>query len=384
MMFEFDTPTEQEIRQSVRKLAKERIPGFQLASHSEEFPIELFKDFAKLGLTGLSIGDQHGGTKSPPTTIALVMEEIAAVDLGPAIFLSVHLMVSALIEKFASDQLKQRYLPRLASGELLAAFALTESSAGSDAAALKTLAKPDGSKGYRLNGDKCWITSAGAADLYIVFARTDPQGGKRGISAFLVERDSEGLSFGPPEQKMGCELSPIATMQFDNTPVSSEQVVGTLNGGYEIAMGGLAGGRINIAACANGLSQSAINLAVAYLKERRQFDRALIEFQGLQFMLADMKMALEASRMLTWRAAKYLETNPDATNYRLHPSIAKCFSTDAAMKITTDAVQLFGGSGYVKDFPVEKLMRDAKMLQIVEGTNQIQRNVIAREMTLES
>ena len=379
MVFEFDTDFEQEIRQSVKKLAREKIPAYQNVESSGHFPRTLFSEFANLGLTGLSIEEEFGGTDNAPTAIAVVMEELAAVDLGPAIFLSVHLMVASLIRRFGSAALKKKYLPELASGKMLAAFALTESSAGSDAGALKTVAKKNGDH-YLLKGDKCWITSAGAADLYIVFAKTEPDLSKKGITAFLVENNSKGLSFGAPEKKMGCDLSPIATIELDDVAVSSDQIVGEINGGYEIAMGGLAGGRINIAACANGLSRSAIEVALAYLKERQQFNRPLIDFQALQFMLADMKVALEAARMLTWRAATYYQNYPDATDFRLHPSIAKCFSTDAAMKITTDAVQLLGGAGYVKDYPVERLMRDAKMLQIVEGTNQIQRGVIAREM----
>jgi hypothetical protein len=288
-------------------------------------------------------------------------------------------MVSGLIERFGDTSQKEHYLPRLARGELLAAFALTESQAGSDASALKMSATRDGDD-YILNGSKIYITSGGFADLYIVFAKTAPDLGAKGISAFLVEHNAPGLSFGAAERKMGCELSPICSLFFDNVRVSRSALVGGEHAGYSVALGGLAGGRINIAACANGLSSTAIERATQFMKERSQFGRPIAEFQGLQFMLADMKIMLEAAELLTWQAAQERDIRPESEHNTTFPSYAKCFATDAAMKITTDAVQLFGGAGYLEDHGVEQLMRDAKMLQIVEGTNQIQRVVIAREM----
>lgn len=376
-MFELDSEDHKTIRETIRRVALDTVPAYRKDANYTQFPRELFAQFAEAGITGMSIEERFGGAKLSPTLSSAVIEEIAAVDLGPAIFLSVHAMVSGLIEKFASDEQKAHYLPKLASGEFLAAFALTEASAGSDAAALKTVAKVDGDD-YVLNGDKCWITSGGFADLYLVFAKTDVTRGKDGISAFLVEKEDRGLSWGKPEKKMGCELSPISTLQFENLRLPKNRLVGAEEDGYRIALGGLAGGRISIAACAVGLAREALALSVEYLKERQQFGQSLIEFQGLQFMLADMKIELEAARMLTWRAANLLEISPQDARNRLYPSIAKCKATDAAMQITTDAVQLFGGAGYVQEYPVERLMRDAKMLQIVEGANQIQRSVIAR------
>lgn len=380
-MFEFDTEQERDIRDSVSRLAHSEIPNYSNETHYGTVPRKLFQSFAELGLTGLSIPEGHGGIEARPTTIALVMEEIAKVNLGPAIFLSVHNMVSGLISKFGSDEQRERFLPKLASGEHLAAFALSEPSAGSDAAGLRTVARAQGNH-FELQGDKCWITSGGFADLYLVFAKTDLNKGKKGISAFLVEKDFEGLSWGSPEKKMGCELSPISTLQFEKMMVPKTHLLGEVDNGYRIALGGLAGGRINIASCAVGLADGALTRALAYIQERKQFDRPLIEFQGLQFMVADMKMQLEAARMMTWRAAHQLGKDATSRSNRLFPSLAKCFATDAAMKIATDAVQLFGGAGYVKEYEIERYMRDAKMLQIVEGTNQVQRAVIAKEMTL--
>lgn len=378
-MFELDSEEQQEIRASVRKLAEREIPAYQNENYYGTVPLELFQSFAELGLTGLAVHEDFGGIDASPSTMALIVEEIARVDLGPAIFLSVHSMVSGLISKFGNAQQKSRYLPDLASGKKLAAFCLSESSAGSDAGSLRTQAKKT-ADGFVLNGEKCWITSGGFADLYIVFARTSPDLGKKGISAFLVDSGTKGLSFGSPEKKMGAELSPICTMQFDNVLVPAQNLVGEIDNGYRIALGGLAGGRISIAACAVGLASCAVERSVKYLKQRIQFDQPLFEFQGLQFMLADMQMQLEASRMLTWRAARLLESEPQSTLNRYHPSVAKCFASDAAMQITTDAVQLFGAAGYVAEYGIEKLMRDAKMLQIVEGANQIQRGLIARHL----
>lgn len=374
-----DTAEQREIRSSVRKLAEKELPAYQNEAHAGSFPRPLFRELAKLGLTALAIGEEHGGLAAGPATTAIVMEELAAVDLGPAIFTSVHSMVSGLIQRYGSPEQRERYLPRMAAGEMLGAYALTEPGAGSDAAALSSTALPD-ADGHVLNGEKCFITSAGAADVYAVFARTSPGDGKSGISAFLLDKDAPGLEIAKPEKKMGCELSPIASLAFKDIRLSEQCLLGGLGEGYSIALSGLAGGRVNIAACGLGLSRSAIHLALTHLQNRKQFGHPLIEQQGLQFMLADMQMKLEASRLLVAQAAAEIERDPGSPLNRLYPSIAKCFATDAAMSITTDAVQLLGGAGYIREYQVERLMRDAKMLQIVEGTNQIQRVIIAREM----
>jgi len=295
-------------------------------------------------------------------------------------------MVCRLIQVFGSESQKARLLPKLATGEWLAAFGLSELSAGSDASALKSTVTA-GPHGLTLSGEKCYITSAGFADVYVVFARNQALGPKA-ISAIIIDppapgakpQQRQGFTVSAPDKKMGCELSPIASLQFDNLSLPLENLLGDPAAGYSIALSGLAGGRISIAACANGLSRTAIEAALKHLGEREQFGSKLIEFQGLQFMLADMQMQYEAARLLTREAAQLLSRDPKHPDNRLLPSYAKCFATDAAMKITTDAVQLLGGAGYIKDYGVEKLMRDAKMLQIVEGTNQIQRMVIAREL----
>jgi alkylation response protein AidB-like acyl-CoA dehydrogenase len=364
-----------QILESVRKMALKEIPSFQTEEFYGTLPRPLFDSMAALGLTGLSISEANGGMGAPAKLIAGVLEEISQVDLGPAIFLSVHLMVSKMIETFGNDAQKKKYLDGLIEGKLLAAFGLTEASAGSDASAIKTSAQ-ETPNGYVLNGSKIYITSAGWADLYVTFAKM-PDGK---MSAFIVPAQTKGLVIGSPEKKMGCELSPIATLTFENMELPKEALLGELGQGYKVALNGLAGGRVSIAACANGLSQSALQRAVAYLKEREQFGKPLIEMQGLQFMLADMKIKLETAKLITAQAADIIDNKSSQGDQRLFSSIAKCYATDSAMAVTTDAVQLFGGAGYIKEYQVERLMRDAKMLQIVEGTNQIQRMIIAREL----
>jgi alkylation response protein AidB-like acyl-CoA dehydrogenase len=385
-MFYFETEEQADIRASVRKLAEEQIPQYQSERFYGTLPRPLFALCGQLGICGLSIEERYGGAPADPITSSIVSEELAAVDLGPAIFVSVHNMVCGLIQRFGTEAQKARLLPKLATGEWLGAFGLSEPSAGSDASALKTSVEV-GTHELRLHGEKCYITSASAADVYVVFAR-NPKLGPKAISAIIVDppssggkpQDRPGFTISSAEKKMGCELSPIASLHFDNLTLPLENLLGDPAAGYSIALSGLAGGRISIASCANGISRTAISLALKHLAEREQFGSKLIEFQGLQFMLADMQMQFEAATLLTRNAAQLLAHDPKHPDNRLLPSYAKCFATDAAMKITTDAVQLLGGAGYIKDYGVEKLMRDAKMLQIVEGTNQIQRMVIAREL----
>lgn len=368
------------ILETVRKISQNEIPKFLTEENSNTVPIGLFRLFGEQGLAGLTTGEEYGGLERGALLTTAVMEEIASINLGPAIFLSVHLMVCKLIEFFGSDAQKTKYLPKLASGSHLGAFALTEAGAGSNASALKLDAKAAGDQ-FILNGEKCYISSAGWADQYIVFARTTPGSeGKEGISVFIVSKDTKGLSVGKPEKKMGCEYSPIATLTFSDARIEKDALLGEIGQGYRLALFGLAGGRVNVAAAANGLSRSAIERSVAHLKERKQFGRSLSEFQGLQFIIADMRMKYEAAKLLVLKAAYEMDNPPHNADPNLYPSVAKCFATDSAMQITTDAVQLLGGAGYIRDYGVEQLMRDAKMLQIVEGTNQIQRNVIARSM----
>lgn len=381
-MFTFENDEQLAIRKSVRAFAESRIPSFQSEDRHGTLPRELFSAAAGIGLGGLAIDEQHGGIRAGALTTMIAMEELARVDLGPAIFVSVHSMVSGLIQRFGTAAQLERLLPKLASGEWLGAYGLTEPGAGSDAASLSTHAV-ETPNGYSLTGEKCYITSAGFADIYLIFARmTSLPSARPGdqICAFIVEKDRPGFSCARPEKKMGCELSPIASITLSGVELPKENLLGHPGQGYQIALSGLAGGRINIASCANGLSSKAIELALAHLVERKQFGQRLADFQGLQFMLADMQMQLEAARLLTWQAAQQVERDAADHMNRIYPSYAKCFATDAAMKITTDAVQLLGGAGYIREYTVERLMRDAKMLQIVEGTNQIQRSVIAREL----
>ena len=367
----------EEIRQTVRTFALKEIPPLQNSEHGNQFPESLWKKIGEAGLAGINVPEDFDGIGLTATAIMTVIEELAKIDLGPAIFLGVHSMVSGIVLRHGTDAQKKKYLPQLASGKMLGAFALTEPQAGSDAAELKSFAeKKDG--GFILNGQKCYITSAGSAGLYVVFAKTRTDApARQSISAFLLEAPVQGLTVSAPEKKMGCELSPIASLYFDNIKLPADALIGTLHEGYKVALSGLAGGRINIAASANGLSSSAIELAKRHLLERVQFGQPLASFQGLQFMLADMMMQYEAARLLTLQAADELTTTKQS---KMKASMAKCFATDSAMKITTDAVQLLGGAGYLKEYSVERLMREAKMLQIVEGTNQIQRMVIAKEI----
>lgn len=367
------------VLETIDRICKNEIPRFQGEAHYNTVPRALFKVFGDAGVAGLAVPEAFGGIAASASTSAAAFDLISRYDMGPAIFISVHAMACGLITRFGSADQKSSLLPKLASGDLLAAFALTEPGAGSDAQSLTTEAVQDGAS-FVLKGGKCYITSAGFADLYVVFGRTADASGS-GISAFLVPPGIEGFSIGSPEKKMGCELSPIASLFFDGARVPASALLGPLHQGFKVALSGLAGGRVNIAACANGLSRAALDAAVRHLKERRQFGRPLAEFQGLQFMVADMHSRLEASRLLTERAAADLDSpSASISSTRLSSSVAKCFATDSAMSITTDAVQLLGGAGYIRDYAVERYMRDAKMLQIVEGSNQIQRMIISREL----
>jgi len=370
------------IVETVERLSRDEFHKYQGETFYNTIPTPLLRSLGEVGLGGLAIPEEYGGLAASAVTIAKVFETMARFNAGPAIFVSVHAMVAGLITRSGSPSQKSDLLPKLASGEFLGAFALTEPHAGSDAQALTTEARrADG--GFRLTGSKCYITSAGFADIYVVFARTAASSGSE-VSAFIVPASTAGMTIGKPEKKMGAELSPIASLFFEDAFIPDSALLGELHSGFKVALSGLAGGRVNIAACANGISIAAIDAAVAHLKERKQFGKTLAEFQGLQFMLADMYQRLRAAQLLTEQAAAEIaETRtkgPAAANVKLSSSVAKCFATDAAMAITTDAVQLLGGAGYIKEYSVERYMRDAKMLQIVEGANQVQRMIIAKEL----
>jgi alkylation response protein AidB-like acyl-CoA dehydrogenase len=366
------------IRDAVRDFARNVVqPRAEEIDRSGQFPADLVKQAAGLDLMGIVIPERYGGAGLDHVSFAIFIEEIAAVSGALAVILDVHASVgSEPILDWGTEEQKERWLPPLASGEILGAFALTEPDSGSDAASLQTTAERRGND-YVLNGTKTFITNMGEAGLYIVMARTGDGPRARGISAFIVEGGSEGLRFGAPMHKMGLNGSPTGEIILENVVVPSENMLGPEGSGFKVAMKALDSGRIGISAQAIGLARGALDLAVDYLNQRVQFGRPLSQFEGLQFMVADMATAVDAGRLMTWQAAAACDRGDDFTHLA---AMAKVFATDTAMSVTTDAVQLFGGYGYIKEFPVERYMRDAKATQIYEGTNQIQRIVIAREL----
>ena len=357
--------------QTLRRFGEKQLSGRD--DQSKTFSRADFEEIAKLGLTAMSVDEQHGGSPMSKLAIAASIFELARAELGPAIYTSVHLMVAKLINEPAKTEYHFDVLKRLSSGTSLGAFCLTEAGAGSDAASLQTSAKKT-ADGFVLNGEKIYITSAALADVYLVFARNEDD---QKISAFVLEKGQEGLSFGKPENKMGCEGAPIANVRFDNCKVAEQALLGNLGEGYKIALSGLNSGRINIAAAACGLCSKALQLATEYAQTRKQFKHPIGAFQAIQILLADMYSKTSGAIELSRRAAQLLD-HGDTRN--IHASSAKCFATDAAMEVTTNGVQILGGAGYIRDYGMEQLMRDAKMLQIVEGSNQIQRIIIAREL----
>jgi alkylation response protein AidB-like acyl-CoA dehydrogenase len=331
---------------------------------------------ASLGLLGITIPEEYGGGGMDHTAFAILIEEISRFCASTAVIIDVHTSVGMEpILTYGTEAQKQRWLPRLASGELLGAFALTEPGAGSDAASLRTTATAvDG--GYVLNGSKTFITNLGRAGTYIVMARTGGPGAG-GVSAFVVEAGTPGLRCGQPFQKMGLNGSPTGELHIDDCRVGADALLGTEGQGFAIAMSALDAGRIGISAQALGLAEGALDDAIEYLRQRQQFGRTLAEFQGLQFMVADMATQVEAARLMVYRAAALCDSGQPFTR---EASMAKLFCTDTAMSVTIDAVQLLGGYGYIEEFPMARRMRDAKASQIYEGTNQVQRVVIARQL----
>jgi alkylation response protein AidB-like acyl-CoA dehydrogenase len=374
MFFRLDDE-QREIQGLARKFAQNEI-----APHADEwdeehhFPREVLQPMAELGLAGLLVADEYGGSALPRLTGALIYEELAQADMATAVWLSVHNMVAGLIARFGDEAQRERWLPRLVSGEALGAFSLSEAHAGSDATAIRAMARRDGDD-YVLNGSKYWVTNAGQADLYAVMMRTDAEAGSRGISTFIVERDTPGFSIGKLERKMGLRSSPTGELIFEDCRVPAANRLSAEGDGIKIALSSLDGGRVNIGSIAVGVAQAALDVAVRYAGERVAFGKPLGAFEGIQFMLADMAMKTQASRLLVYEAAWKMDTGEASVTAA---AMAKCFATDAAMAVTTDAVQALGGAGYVRDWPVERYMRDAKVGQIFEGANQIQRIVIAR------
>ena len=372
------SPEQQEIRKLVRDFAEREVkPRAEAIDHRGEFPRDLVEKAAGLGLMGILIPESYEGAGLDHVSFAIFVEEVARFSASTAVILDVHASVgSEPIVLFGNDEQKQRWLPDLAQGRKLAAFALTEPEAGSDAAHLTTTATRKNGR-YVLNGSKIFITNAGEAQLYVVMATTQPGSGAEGISAFLVSGDNPGLKVGPAFKKMGLNGSAIAEVSFEDSEVDERDRLGEEGQGFGIAMRALDSGRIGISAQAVGLAQGALDDAVAYAKERKQFGRSIAEFQTIQNKLADMAVKIKAARWMTWTAAALCDAGKPFTK---EASMAKLFSTDAAMEITLDALQVFGGYGYLEEYPMARRVRDAKACQIYEGTNQVQRMVIAREV----
>lgn len=366
----------QELISSVRKFCLDKIEPFASSDDEErKFRMEIFQGFAELGITGLPVDSEYDGAGLGYTELCFVLEEIAKYSVAHAVTLSVSIMIQKIIEKSGTKSQKELYLTKLARGQEIGAFALTESGAGSDAQALQTSAKKV-ENGYLLNGSKMFITSAGLAKTYVVMARTGGEGAK-GVSAFIVRDGMAGFSLGKAEHKMGWRASPTREIIFENCLVPSENLIGKEGEGFKVAMSALDSGRITIGAIAVGLAERALSEAVKYALWRKQFKQEIFNFQGLQFLLAELAVEVESSRLLVERAAELLDKNQ--FNQKL-ASMAKLKATDTAMRVTTDALQVFGGVGYTTEYPIERFMRDAKVLQIVEGTNQIQKVLIARQL----
>jgi alkylation response protein AidB-like acyl-CoA dehydrogenase len=359
-----------------REIARDELAPLA-AAHEEEsrFPREQFRLLGRSGLLGLPYPEQWGGSAVSYEVYLQVVEEIAAAWMSVGVGLSVHTMSCYALAEHGTDEQRGRWLPDMLGGELLGAYALSEMHAGSDAAALSTKAVLDGDA-YVVNGAKAWITHGGQADFYTTMVRTADTGAK-GISCLLVPADAPGFSAAPPEKKMGLTGSPTTQLLFESARVDADRLLGADGEGLKIALTSLNSGRLGIAACAVGLAQAALDESVAYAKGRKQFGRAIADFQGVEFLLADMAAAVESARATYLEAARRRDRG---LPFVRQASIAKLVATDAAMKVTTDAVQVLGGAGYTRDFPVERYMREAKVPQIFEGTNQIQRVVIAKEL----
>ncbi|MER6710267.1 MULTISPECIES: acyl-CoA dehydrogenase family protein [unclassified Streptomyces] len=342
---------------------------------AERFPRDVFRTLGRAGLLGLPFSEEWGGAGLPYEVYLQVLEEISARWASVGIGVSVHALSCFALATHGTDAQRKQWLPDMLGGELLGAYCLSESHAGSDPAAMRTRADRDGDD-YVLRGEKAWTTHGGHADFYTVMARTGEHR-SQGISCFLVPADAPNLSADPPERKMGLTAQATATMRFDDVRISAERRIGAEGQGLPIALAGLDAGRLGIAAVAVGLAQGALDDAVSYAKEREAFGRPIIEHQGLAFLLADMEAAVESARATLLSAARRKDAG---LPYGRQASIAKLVATEAAMRVTTEAVQVFGGAGYTRDFPVERYMREAKVMQIFEGTNQIQRLVISREL----
>ncbi len=367
-----------ELQQAVRALAQDKIaPRAAEIDAKGEFPWDVYEALVAAGFHAIHIPEAYDGMGGDNLASALVVEEIARVCGSSSLIPAVNKLGTTPLLVGASEAVKQRYLTEVASGEAMFSYALSEPEAGSDAASMRTKVTREGD-GWVLNGNKRWITGAGISKYYTVLATAEPGTGPKGITAFVVHADDEGFTLGAEENKLGVKGSPTRELYFDNVYLPADRMVGEVGEGWTIAMKTLDITRVTIGAQAVGMAQGALDVALAYAKERKQFGKSIADFQGLQFMLADMAMQIEAARQLVYHAAAASDRG-DA-NVTFLGSAAKCFASDTAMKVTVDAVQVLGGYGYVKDYPAERFMRDAKITQIYEGTNQIQRLVMARRL----
>lgn len=378
----FLTDEQKHIQMLARRIAEEKVVPIRAElDEKQEFPWSIMKACAETGLFGVSIPEEYGGIGGGTFENCIAVEELSRACLGVSVSYAASLLGAYPILIGGSEEQKKKYLPEIASGRKLAAFGLTEANAGSDAQGIRTEAKKVGDE-YILNGTKQWITNGGEAEIYSVVAMTDKSRGGRGATAFILEKGMEGFSFGKKENKLGIRASATRELVFQDCKVPKENVIGREGLGFILVMRTFDRTRPGIGAQAVGVAQGALEAAVSYAREREQFDRKIISFQAIQHMLADMAMQVEAARSLVYSVARYIDSNPK--DFSKYSAMAKVFPSDIAIKVTIDAIQVFGGYGFMKEYPVEKMMRDAKILQIYEGTNQIQRNVIGLELIKEA
>ncbi|WP_022819059.1 acyl-CoA dehydrogenase [Fusobacterium russii] len=375
---EFNVPKTHELfRQMIREFVEKEVkPIAAEVDEEERFPVETVEKMAKIGIMGIPVPKQYGGAGGDYLMYAMAVEELSKACGTTGVIVSAHTSLGVWpILKFGSEKQKQKYLPKMASGEWIGAFGLTEPNAGTDAAGQQTMAVQDPETGeWILNGSKIFITNAGYASVYVIFAMTDKSKGLKGISAFIVEANTPGFSIGKKEKKLGIKGSATCELIFENCRIPKENLLGEKGKGFKIAMMTLDGGRIGIASQALGIAQGALDETINYVKERKQFGRSIAQFQNTQFQIANLDVKVEASRLLVYKAA-FRETN--GLPYSLDAARAKLFAAETAMEVTTKAVQLFGGYGYTREYPVERMMRDAKITEIYEGTSEVQRMVIA-------
>ena len=367
-----------ELRAAIRGLAEKEIaPYAKDVDEKARFPQEALDALVASGFNAVHVPEEYDGQGADSVAACIVIEEVARVCASSSLIPAVNKLGTMGLILSGSDELKKQVLPSIASGEAMASYALSEREAGSDAASMRTRAKADGDD-WIINGSKCWITNGGKSSWYTVMAVTDPEKKAHGISAFMVHKDDEGFTVGPLEHKLGIKGSPTAELYFENCRIPGDRIIGQPGTGFKTALETLDHTRPTIGAQALGIAQGALDAAIAYTKDRKQFGRSISDFQGVQFMLADMAMKVEAARLLVYTAAARAERGEKSLGFI--SSASKCFASDVAMEVTTDAVQLFGGAGYTTDFPVERMMRDAKITQIYEGTTQIQRVVMTRAL----